>query len=111
MITLQCRLSFESEADREKALDLMCRWSSCLRYAYNRLLEGKCRNELKCELPSLFELNTRYADDAIRKAEELLSGRRSAGLSTRKVVFGGRALFEKLRKHREGRVRRQLYRL
>ncbi|MBX6424129.1 IS200/IS605 family accessory protein TnpB-related protein [Thermosulfurimonas sp. F29] len=111
MITLQCRLSFESKSDQEKVLDLMRRWSACMRYGYQRLIEGRTRNELKRDLPSLFGLNTRYADDAILKAREIFSARKEAGRSVRKVVFGGRKLFEQLkRKHLNGRDRERLKR-
>ncbi|WP_338031314.1 hypothetical protein [Carboxydothermus hydrogenoformans] len=41
----------------------MRRWSSCMRFAYNRLLEGKSRNELKRELQGIFNLNSRYVDE------------------------------------------------
>ncbi len=46
-ITLQCLLEFESEGDRQKVLFLMRRWSSAIRYAYQRLIEGQERKELK----------------------------------------------------------------
>ncbi len=46
-ITLQCLLEFESEGDRQKVLFLMRRWSSAMRYAYQRLIEGQERKELK----------------------------------------------------------------
>jgi predicted transposase len=58
----------------EKALlnELMRTYSSCMRYSYQRLLEGKKRNELKRSLSSLFSLNTRYIDDAILEAKSLI---------------------------------------
>jgi hypothetical protein len=43
----------------------MRRFSGAVRFAYQRLLEGKTREELKREtgpLCTLFGLNTRYAD-------------------------------------------------
>ncbi|GBD03023.1 hypothetical protein HRbin19_00294 [bacterium HR19] len=44
--TIQARLLIKGE--RKQILDdLMRRWSSCMRFAYKRLLEGKTRNELK----------------------------------------------------------------
>ena len=111
MITLQCRLSFESESDRREVLALMRRFSACMRYGYKRLLEGRSREELKKELPDIFGLNTRYVDDALLKAKEVMNSRREQGLSLRKVVFGGRGLFEKLhRRHLLGRRREKLLR-
>jgi len=41
MLTLQCILGFKNEKDKEVVLDLMRRFSSAMRYAYKRLLEGK----------------------------------------------------------------------
>ena len=47
MITLQCLLEFKNEKDKEVVLDLMRRFSSAMRYAYKRLLEGEKRKDLK----------------------------------------------------------------
>ncbi|WP_408605209.1 hypothetical protein [Caldicellulosiruptor saccharolyticus] len=47
MVTVQAKLIFDSSEDKQKVLDLMRRWSSCMRYAYKRLLERHKRNELK----------------------------------------------------------------
>jgi len=111
MITLQCLLEFETEADRAAVMDLMRRWSACERYAYKRLLEGADRNQLKRDLPEIFNLNTRYVDDAIKKAQEIIKSRRELGLSARKIIFGGRDLFEKLKKkHLNGKRREELKR-
>lgn len=63
MITIQAKLSFANHEDKQKVLELMRRWSSCMRFAYNRLLEGKSRNELKRELQGIFNLNSRYVDE------------------------------------------------
>ncbi|ACX52082.1 transposase [Ammonifex degensii KC4] len=98
MITLQCLLEFQSEGDRRKVLDLMCKFSSAERYGYRRLLEGWTREELKKHLAQVFQVNTRYADDAILKASAVLSSCRERGQNPTKVVFGGRGLFEKLKK-------------
>ncbi|MDN5332185.1 MAG: hypothetical protein PWP45_1410, partial [Tepidanaerobacteraceae bacterium] len=65
MVTIQAKLIFDSNEDKQEVLDLMRRWSSCVRFAYNRLLEGYSRNELKRELQGIFSLNSRYVDDAI----------------------------------------------
>ena len=64
MVTVQTKLIFDSSEDKQKVLDLMRRWSSCMRYAYKRLLEGYKRNELKRQLQGIFNLNSRYVDDA-----------------------------------------------
>jgi predicted transposase len=47
MITLQCLLEFQNKQDKEIVLDLMRRFSSAMRYAYKRLLEGEKRKDLK----------------------------------------------------------------
>ncbi len=86
-------LVFPSEEDRRATLDLMRRFSAATRYAYNRLLEGRTREELKRQdgpLCTLFRLNTRYANDAILKAQAVLDPPGREVWIPRKVVFGGR---------------------
>ncbi|MFP3253894.1 MAG: hypothetical protein RXN95_02370 [Hydrogenobaculum sp.] len=46
MITLQCLLEFQNKQDKEIVSDLIRRFSSAMRYAYKRLLEGKKRKDL-----------------------------------------------------------------
>jgi len=43
MVTLQYLLEFQNKQDKEIVLDLMRRFSSVMRYAYKRLLEGEKR--------------------------------------------------------------------
>ncbi|SDE46376.1 transposase, putative, N-terminal domain-containing protein, partial [Thermus arciformis] len=104
---VQALLVFPSEEDRKATLDLMRRFSAAVRYAYNRLLEGQTREELKRAdgfLCTSFRLNTRYADDAILKAQAVLDSARERGENPRKVVFGGRKLFQQLkRRHLSGK--------
>ncbi len=110
MITLSCRVEFSSK-DIETLKDLMRRWSSCKRYAYQRLLEGKERKELKKKLQTMFGLNSRYVDDAIFKAQEVLKACKEKGQNPKKVIFGGRGLFERLKKnHLQGKKRQELKR-
>jgi IS605 OrfB family transposase len=105
---VHARLVFLKKEDERAVLDLMRRFSSAIRFAYNRLLEGQDRKELKREdgpLCTLFGLNTRYADGAIEKAQATLDSTRELGQDPRKVVFGGRKLFEQLkRKHLSGKA-------
>ncbi|MGB9813635.1 MAG: IS200/IS605 family accessory protein TnpB-related protein [Thermovenabulum sp.] len=109
MITIQAKLVFDSKEDKQEVLDLMRRWSSCARFAYNRLLEGKSRNTLKKELQGIFNLNSRYVDDAIMKAKSVLESCKEREENPRKVIFGGRSLFEKLKKrHINGRAYKEL---
>jgi len=98
MVTVQAKLIFEGGEDKQRVLDLMRRWSSCMRYAYKRLLEGYKRNELKRQLQGIFNLNSRYVDDAIMKAKSVLNSCKERRESPKKVIFGGRQLFEKLQK-------------
>jgi IS605 OrfB family transposase len=111
---VHARLVFLKEGDEQAVLDPMRRFSSATRFAYRRLLEGRDRKELKrAEGPlcTLFRLNTRYADGAIEKAQATLDSARELGQDPRKVVFGGRKLFEQLkRKHLSGKARERLRR-
>jgi IS605 OrfB family transposase len=101
-------LVFLKKENERAVLDLMRRFSSATRYAYNRLLEGQDRKELKREdgpLCRLFHLNTRYADGAIEKAQAALDSAKELSQDPRKVVFGGRKLFEQLkRRHLSGKA-------
>ncbi len=110
MITLQCKLEV-SKADKELLLTLMRKFSSCMRYAYNRLLEGKNRKDLKKELQSIFKINSRYVDDAIMKAQSVINSCKEKNQNPVKVIFGGRELFVKLkRSHLTGERRKKLKR-
>jgi IS605 OrfB family transposase len=111
---VQARLILLNEEDEQAVLDFMRRFSSAVRFAYQRLLEGQDRKELKREdspLCTLFGLNTRYADGAIEKAQAALDSAKELGQDPRKVVFGGRKLFEQLkRRHLSGKARERLRR-
>ncbi|MBM7582037.1 IS605 OrfB family transposase [Caldicoprobacter guelmensis] len=109
MITIQTKLTFPSKEDEQAVADLMRRWSSCVRFAYNRLLEGWDRNALKRELQRVFNLNSRYVDDAIMKAKSVLESYRERDENPSKVIFGGRSLFDKLKKrHINGKAYKKL---
>lgn len=111
---LQALLVFPNKEDERAVRDLMRRFSAATRYAYQRLLEGKDREDLKRAdgpLCTLFGLNTRQADDAILKAKAILDSAKKKGRAPRKVVFGGRGIFEQLkRKHLSGKPLRALKR-
>ena len=109
MLTLQCLLEFKNEKDKEVVLDLMRKFSSATRYAYKRLLEGDERKDLKKHLSKLFNINTRYSDDAIFSAQTMISSCKERGQNPKKVIFGSRALFDKLnKKHLTGNSRKSL---
>jgi transposase, putative, N-terminal domain len=109
MITLQCQLEFQNKQDKEIVLDLMRRFSSAMRYAYKRLLEGNKRKDLKKDLSKLFNINTRYSDDAIFLAQSMVASCEKRGQNPKKLIFGSRKLFEQLKKnHLTGKRRKQL---
>ena len=63
--------------EREKPLDTEARlFCACERWAFNRLLEGGTRVDLKVEGQSLFGLNSRRVDDAILKAQAVIDSRK-----------------------------------
>jgi hypothetical protein len=43
-----------------------------MRYAYKRLLESEERKDLKKNISRLFNINTRYSDDAILLAQSMI---------------------------------------
>ncbi len=94
-ITLSGKLSV---SEQEKLLldHLMRTYSSCMRYAYQRLLEGKERNELKRTLSCFFAINTRYIDDAILEAKSLIDSLKEKGRNPKEVVFGGKKMLKSL---------------
>ncbi|MDI3518441.1 MULTISPECIES: IS200/IS605 family accessory protein TnpB-related protein [Caldanaerobacter] len=109
MIVIQAKLIFLNQKDKQTVLDLMRRWSSCMRYAYKRLLEGHDRKTLKRDLQEPFELNSRYVDDAIMKAGSVLESSKELGNNPKKVIFGGRDLFKKLQnRHINGKEYQKL---
>jgi len=101
-------LVFLKKEDEQAVLDLMRRFSSAMRYAYRYLLEGKAHEKLRREngpLCQLFGLNTRYADGAVEKAQATLDSTKELGQNPRRVIFGGRKLFEQLkRRHVSGKA-------
>lgn len=108
--TIQARLKVKGE-EKKILDDLMKRWSSCMRFAYKRLLEGKKRKELKRELQPVFGLNSRYVDDAILEAQSIINLSKELGFKPEKVIFGGRDLFKKLSKnHLSEKEKRELKR-
>jgi len=108
-ITVECLLAFDKDKDKEKVLNLMRKFSSMVRFAYKRLLEGMERKELKKLLAQKYGINTRYSDDAIFLAQQILDSCIERGQNPKKLVFGSRELFEKLKKmHLIGKGREKL---
>jgi len=97
-ITVECLLAFDKDEDKEKVLNLMRKFSSMVRFAYKRLLEGVERKELKKLLAQKYGINTRYSDDTIFLAQQTLDSCLQRGQNPKKLVFGSRVVFEKLKK-------------
>ncbi|MEW6107072.1 MAG: IS200/IS605 family accessory protein TnpB-related protein, partial [Bacillota bacterium] len=61
----------------EDALDTEMRlFCACTRWAFNRLLEGNSREEIKKQGHEVFGLNSRFCDDAILKAREIIASQK-----------------------------------
>jgi IS605 OrfB family transposase len=108
-ITLECMLEFEKEEEKEKVLALMRRFSSATRYAYKRLLEGVAEKDIEKRVAEKHKLNARYVRDAVLIAKQVLKSCIQRGQNPKKLVFGSRELFEKLKKkHLTGKRRERL---
>ena len=108
-ITVECLLAFDKDEDKEKVLNLMRKFSSMVRFAYKRLLEKMERKDLKKLLAQKYGINTRYSGDAIFLAQQTLDSCLQRGQNPKKLVFGSRVVFEKLKKkHLTGKRREKL---
>ena len=58
VVTVECLLAFDKDEDKERALTLMRKFSSMVRFAYKRLLDGAERKELKKLLSRKYGINT-----------------------------------------------------
>ncbi len=102
-------LEFEKEEEKERVLALMRRFSSATRYAYKRLLEGIADKEMEKRVAEKHKLNARYVKDAVLIAKQVLKSCIERGQNPKKLVFGSRELFEKLKnKHLTGKRREKL---
>jgi len=80
-----------------------------MRYAYQRLFEGEKRKDLKKQLSKLFNINTRYSDDAILLAQSMISSYEEKCQNPKKLIFGSRKVFKQLKKnHLTGKRRKEL---
>lgn len=62
----------------ESALETEMRlFGAATRFSFNRLLAGKAQAAIAVELPRLFGVNSRYADDAILKAKALIDSQQA----------------------------------
>jgi predicted transposase len=105
-ITVECLLAFDKDEDKGRVLTLMRKFSSMVRFAYKRLMEGAERKELKKLISRKYGINTRYASDAILLAQQTLESCVEREQNPKKLVFGSRELFEQLKKkHLAGKRR------
>jgi len=108
-ITVECLLAFDKDEDKGQVLALMRKFSSMVRFAYKRLLDGAERKELKKLLSRKYGINTRYSDDAILLAQQTLQSCIEREQNPKKLIFGSRKLFEQLKeKHLTGKSREKL---
>ncbi len=66
-----------SRGEEDPLLTEMRLFCACERWAFNRLLEGVSRDEVKRRAQSLFGLNSRYADDARLRTQAMLESRKA----------------------------------
>jgi len=101
-VSLQFKLQLNGP-DRKKLLELMRKQSSAIRSAYKLLKDKNSHSQIYQKLRQLFpDLPTKYIDSAIYKAKQYPTDK--------KVVFGGKTLFEKLCKNRDKKSREKLKR-
>ncbi|MDN5332000.1 MAG: hypothetical protein PWP45_1225, partial [Tepidanaerobacteraceae bacterium] len=62
--------------DEDPLVTEMRLFSACMRWAFNRLLEGASRDEIKKLGQELFGINSRYVDDARLKAQAVLDSQK-----------------------------------
>ncbi len=99
-VSLPFKLQLEGP-QKKKVLELMHRQSSAIKSAYNMLINKKPHAQIYQRLRQLFPgLPTKYIDSAIYKAKQYPTDQ--------KVVFGGKALFEKLCKNKDKKNRNRL---
>ena len=108
-VTVECLLAFDKDEDKGRVSTLMRKFSSMVRFAYKRLMDGAERKELKKLLSRKYGINTRYSSDAILLAQQTLESCLEREQNPKKLVFGSRELFEQLKKkHLTGKRRETL---
>ena len=91
----------ETETSLKAEMRLFC---SCMRWVFNKLLEGKTRNELKKQAQVLFGLNSRYCDDAILQAQAIISSQKELLSAEIKTTERKLARAKKKLKHAEKKL-------
>jgi predicted transposase len=110
-ITTGFKLTVNKE-EKEQILKLMRSFSSAVRSSYKRLLEGFTPSQAYTITRQKFtELNSHYVNCAVEKAREIFQSCKARGQNPKKLIFGGRTLFEKLKKnHLQGKRLKELKR-
>jgi IS605 OrfB family transposase len=110
MFITTCFKLVVNKEEKNQILKLMSNFSSAVRFSYKRLLEGFTTLQAYTITRQKFpELNSHYVNCAVEKAREIFQSCKARGQNPKKLIFGGRTLFEKLKKkHLQGKSRREL---
>jgi predicted transposase len=110
MFITTCFKLLVNREEKNQILKLMRNFSSAVSFSYKRLLEGFTPSQAYTITRQKFpELNSHYVNCAVEKAREISQSCKARGQNPKKLIFGGRALFEKLKKnHLQGKSRREL---
>ena len=112
MFITTCFKLVVNREEKNQILKLMRNFSSAVRFSYKRLLEGFTPSQSYTITRQKFpELNSHYVNCAVEKAREIFQSCKARGQNPKKLIFGGRTLFEKLKKnHLQGKRLKELKR-
>jgi IS605 OrfB family transposase len=112
MFITTCFKILVSKEEKNQILKLMRNFSSAVRFSYKRFLEGFTNLQAYTITRQKFpELNSHYVNCAVEKAREIFQSCKARGQNPKKLIFGGRTLFEKLKKnHLQGKRLKELKR-
>jgi IS605 OrfB family transposase len=112
MFITTCFKLVVNREEKEQILKLMRNFSSAVRFSYKRLLEGFTTLQAYTITRQKFpELNSHYVNCAVERAREIFQSCKARGQNPKKLIFGGRTLFEKLKKnHLQGKRLKELKR-
>jgi len=107
-VGVSAKLVFSNEKDKLLVLRILRIFSAAVRFAFNRLVEGVLPKDLwsvKGPIGQKFGLDSYYIQAVLLKAQTILSSAKEKGIDPRKVIFGGRKLFEDLKKNHNPKLR------
>jgi predicted transposase len=112
MFITTCFKLVVNKEEKNQILKLMRNFSSAVRFSYKRLLEGFTPSQAYTITRKKFpELTSHYVSCAVEKAREIFQSCKARGQNPKKLIFGGRTLFEKLKKnHLQGKRLKELKR-